>query len=113
MAIILAIAIPMKDSGQCSYQSFDTIAKITGLSKTIMIRVVRMLEMKGLVSTHGGRAGSGHATHYCFNAAGAIGTLTNLNSKSPRIYPRVKSLLARAWLDRALSRIDLPSLCRM
>jgi DNA-binding IscR family transcriptional regulator len=55
LAIILAIAIPMKDSGQCSYQSFDTIAKITGLSKTIMIRVVRMLEMKGLVSTHGGR----------------------------------------------------------
>jgi hypothetical protein len=43
LAIILAIAIPMKDSGQCSYQSFD---------------------------------------------AGAIGTLTDLNSKSPRIYPR-------------------------
>jgi hypothetical protein len=82
LAIILAIAIPMKDRGQCSYQSSDTIAKITGLSKTTVIRVVPMLEMKGLVSTHGGRAGSGHATHYCFNAAGAIGTLTDLNSKS-------------------------------
>ena len=27
-------------------------------------------------------AGSGHATHYYFNAAGAIGTLTDLNSRS-------------------------------
>ena len=80
LAIILAIAIPMNDSGRCSYQSFDTIAKITGLSKTTVIRVVRMLEMKGLVSTHGGRAGSGHATHYCFNAAGAIGALTDLSA---------------------------------
>jgi len=94
LAILLAIAIPIKNGAQCSWQSFDTIAKITGLSKTTVIRVVQMLVAKGIVMTRGGRAGSGHATHYRFNVPGsswgdddaipakAIGTLTDLLSRN-------------------------------
>jgi hypothetical protein len=64
LLIILAIARPMKNVGECSYPSYATIAEITGFSKSFVIKIVKMLDAKGYVPTLAGSAGSGHSTHY-------------------------------------------------
>lgn len=72
LAILLAIVGPMSGSGQASWQSFVTIAAITKLSKTTVIREMQLMVARGIILTRGGSAGSGHSTRSRLNIEGAV-----------------------------------------
>jgi hypothetical protein len=67
LAVVLAIARPMKTTGLCSWPSQDTIAGISGLSKPYVGKICEMLDACGYISTLPGRAGRGHSARYRFS----------------------------------------------